>query len=158
MIKKFNEYSLNESDKIKGPVELAYDKMKASMYSKTNQINDEIQDLYNKIRFLQDKEDKIKRSYDDENEALRKQAVLEEPNAGFLTKNDLVKYNPEKVNKSEDLRKQIISVILNKRQELDEDGIFKIIDKMRGEHNMDSDDISKIYRAVQDAGLYIAGM
>lgn len=102
MIKKFDEYSLNESDKVKGPVELAYDKMLASKYSKTKQIREEIQDLYNKIRFLQEKKEKIERSYDAENEVLRKQAVLEEPNAGFLTKNDLLKYNTEKANKSEE--------------------------------------------------------
>lgn len=135
-----------------------YAKLTQERNAATKPLRDEVQKHYDEIRDLQEKIKKIEASYKEREEAIRKQAVETEPNSRFLSRHDKMRFNPEIVKRSAELTKQIIAHILGNKRKVDEDDIYEVIKKYCGkEDQLMLDDTSKIYKAVQDAGLYISG-
>lgn len=160
LFETFNETELKHKPIMltEGTVQDEYNEMREELHSKTKPLKDEMQKHYKEINKIQEKIKKIEDSYKAKDEALRKKAVEQEPNSGFLTKHDKKRFDPQFVKRSAELRDKIIEIIIKNNKKLDDDGLYTEIQQLLKGEELMMDDTSKIYDAVNKAGLYIHGM
>ncbi len=136
-----------------------YTKLMAERSDKIQSMQDDIQGMYDKIRELQEKVKSVKETYEPALEELRKRAVeTNDKTAKFLTGADAIRFNPTKVARSAEIRDLVIAQVLKNKQMMDEDAVYQIMKHYREHYSVSSEDMSKIYDAIDAADLYIHSM
>ena len=150
-VKKFNQINESVNDEYKALMD--------EISKKTKPFYDKEQAAYKEASLNRKKIEEIEKSYNSKIEALRKKAVEQEPDtATFISKHDRMRFNPETVKKSAEKTKEIIQKIIKANKKLDDDDTYNAIKKYADGVEIMIDDTNKIYKAVEDAGLYIHGM